>query len=296
MSGNDSYTKLLIHSDGTNGSTTFEDSSASSHAVTSAGVSRPAAAHDTSQKEFLASSIRFYGTGNTAGSRLDTNYTATDWYFGAGEFTIDLWLRFSSIPGFGGIATTEINDDGWQFYYDHSNSYLVFANGGGSINSDSWSPSMDTWYHVAVVRSGNTLTFYIDGTAHGGYGNVSAALGTIDNQGNDVQIGTASRGGGATGYGFLNGWMDELRISKGIARWTSNFTPPDMPYGYGKLSGSLSQSTRLIVVNEDDWSVEHNEVHSAGNFELVVPEGTKLLAGRLNGGQGAGFGNLNTTE
>ena len=67
------------------------------------------------------------------------------------------------------------------------------------------------------------------------------------------------------GY-FFNGYLDELRISKGIARWTSDFTPPSSPYGkvatvtsqkkFGTASGEFKGSGEyLSLADSDDWNV-----------------------------------------
>ena len=92
-------------------------------------------------------------------------------------------------------------------------SYL--ANWSG-YSSCSWSPAIDTWYHVAVVRSGSTVTAYVDGTSIGTFTDLDM---TSSNQ---MLIGAED----TTPNAVLNGWIDELRISKGTARYTANFTPP----------------------------------------------------------------------
>ena len=97
--------------------------------------------------------------------------------------------------------------------------------------------SNDTWTHVAAVRSGSTITLYINGTADG---TVSSAVNIVSH--GALQVGRQILVS-ATDQMWL-GYIDELRISKGIARWTSNFTPPSSAYVKVRrlLSGSVDIS------------------------------------------------------
>ena len=91
------------------------------------------------------------------------------------------------------------------------------------ISSDAWSPVADTWYHVAVVKQGATgYLMFIDGTQ---IGTTQTDTSTIPDFAGTLRIGIHTTGN------YLNGWVDEFRTSKGIARWTGNFTPPTSPYG-----------------------------------------------------------------
>ena len=83
-----------------------------------------------------------------------------------------------------------------------------------------WAPNTGQWYHIAVVRSGTTVTLYIDGTEAAS----GTKSGSIGSSSEDMRIGSL-RG---TQY-FYNGYLDEIRISK-IARWTGNFLPPESSY------------------------------------------------------------------
>ena len=81
--------------------------------------------------------------------------------------------------------------------------------------------STDTWYHIALVRYGTSIKLYVNGVSNI---STSSSLGLVDNS---VSL---SIGSMLTGEYSMNGYIDELRISKGVARWTSNFTPPTQPY------------------------------------------------------------------
>jgi len=87
-------------------------------------------------------------------------------------------------------------------------------------------------HHIALVRYGNTATQYIDGVADG-TGDVTGL--TLNNSANKWGIGRA----GEYASNIFDGWVDEHRFSKGIARWTTNFTPPTVAYGEAADTGNF---------------------------------------------------------
>jgi hypothetical protein len=156
----------MLHCNGTDASTTFTDDSDSAHAMTAVG----AAQIDTAQSKFDGASGLFDG----AGDYLSTP-TSTDFNFGSGDFTVDLWVRFNSTSNpqvfLGRNGTSDRN---WVIYYNASN--LRFAGYWNSAVQDvafAWSPSTNTWYHVAVARDGANLRVFVDGTQIGSTYNIS---------------------------------------------------------------------------------------------------------------------------
>ena len=83
----------------------------------------------------------------------------------------------------------------------------------------------NTWHHLAFVRDGNTLRLFIDGTADG---TADVTDVTINDSANKLAVGRS----GEYDDLYWNGWIDEFRISKGIARSTADFTPPSAQYYY----------------------------------------------------------------
>lgn len=212
--GIDSYTKLMLHCNGTNLSTSFPDASTASHTMTAQG-----AAHvSTAQAKF--------GTGSYLGAATAylTTPASSDFSFGAagsGDFTVDCWIFFIAHLTTAGICgPSDGSNLGWAFYY---------SAGGGQLRIDckntvegiNWSPNDSQWYHLALVRSGSTVTMYVDGTSIGTVGDLSF---TDDSQ--VFAVGSNDN----TGSNPINGYIDELRTSKGVARWTSNFTPESSEY------------------------------------------------------------------
>ena len=228
--GGDGFTTLLLHLDGTDGSTSFVDSSPSANpqpTLTGAPQLSTVAAR------FGTASARFDGA-----SRVDFP-SSSDWNFGTptaaggtGDFTIDFWMYVSvwtssgTFVGHGGSigpwSTLGLwfgmwGNDGIIFQVGNDNSNYV------QITSPALSNPTGVWHHIAATRYGTTYTLWVDGV--GTVGTVVA--GTVDASNSDtLRLGYTPDGGGI----YLDGYLDEVRVSKGVARWTADFTPPTAPY------------------------------------------------------------------
>ena len=219
--GIDSSTTLLLHMDGSDASTTFTDSSDSGHTVTVGGDTQI----DTAQSEFGGASGLFDGNNDT----LEISH-ATDFDFGTGDFTIDLWIRPSSLTG----EIMDDLDDDIEFFLDGSGD-IVFNDSSGDEVLCSAAISVNTWQHVAVVRSGSTVTMYIDGTSCGSDADMTSNYDLNGwHIGNYVVDNTLD----------YSGHIDELRFSVGVARWTSNFTAPSSAYS---VDGGNDDDVVLLV-------------------------------------------------
>ena len=236
--GNDSYTVSLLHMDGTNGSTTFTDSAAggAGHTWTAAGASGTVPTISTTTAKFGQSGY-FTGTFAVANQgRISTPYSS-DFDFGAGDWTIDWWMYLSGPPGnyyiyYNGASTGP--GDAVAIYFSQRLYFGAYANGIEEASywtsNYNWSAYYGVWTHWAVVRHGTSLLLFINGVSQ--TFNASKAIGTnsiTPYYHNSVVIGNAYSGNPAYEDPFI-GYLDEFRISKGIARWTSNFTPPTSPY------------------------------------------------------------------
>lgn len=213
--GLDQYVKLLLHAEGADGSTTFTDSSASAHTVTAVGNAQI----DTAQFKFGSSSILFDGTGDQVA--LDGS---SDFAFGTGDFTIDFFIRRNASgeqilfdmrpPGGNGL---------YPLIYINSANALVYHTNSANRITQAGSVSTGVWHHIALTRANGVTRLWFNGGQSGGD--------YVDS--NDYIVGASRPSIGGNGNnpavsGF-NGWMDEVRVSKGIARWTAVFTPPAAP-------------------------------------------------------------------
>jgi hypothetical protein len=210
--GNDAYTKLLLHCDGFNGSTAFIDSSASAHTITVHGNAQVA----TGQSKFGGASSAYDGSGDWL-----TSETHADFGFGTGDFTVECWVRFTSTAD-GWIVSTELTGKtAINVSYGGANKISWFGLGNTRVIGTT-TVTTGVWYHVAYARASGSGRLFVNGTQEGATYADSLDYGSSLN----ACIGSYSNGSSH----FLNGWIDEVRISKGIARWTANFTPPTQAY------------------------------------------------------------------
>lgn len=239
----DSYTVLLAHFDGTADSKVFTDSSTYGKTMTGNGSAHLSA----TQSKFGGTSVYLKGsngTVNVLGSREVISLSdSADWYMGTGSFTIDWWH-------YSGITTTQMtfgqytNSTNWWGVFSYpapntSNQVLglgALTAGAWDINISATSSTtespINTWNHYAVVRidNGNAASswrLYINGISKTVSLNVGAFSGAIGDYSGTAYIGTLL----GNFQLDLNGYVDELRISKGIARWTAaTFSVPTSPY------------------------------------------------------------------
>ncbi|MFC1625941.1 LamG domain-containing protein, partial [Patescibacteria group bacterium] len=252
----DLYTKALLHMDGADASTTFtDDTNKTWTAVANAQI-------DTAQSEFGGASGLFDGTGDWV-----TTPTNTDFDVGSSNFTIDCWLRLASLPG-AGVRYPILNNYGGSptngFYYnivEASGVYYVQFIGYDAGSQDfgyskAISLTANTWFHLAFVRNGNTITAYKDGVS---LGDVTDS----DDIGASTQTVFAA---GHSGLGSLNGWMDELRFSNGVARWTTDFTPETSAYTFN----ATGIGTGILLNSEDGAGNIENVARIVGSLATVT--------------------------
>jgi len=218
----DNETVLLIHAEGDDASTNIKDYGATGHTITTNGNAQIS----TAQSKFGDSSIYFDGTGDYLSIP-----NSADWHFGTGDFTIEMQVYFNSTDVKEVLICqkrSDESDQGFNLYIDSDLLYFRYRSGESvgawtDIYNASWIPSINTWYHVAVIRNGNTIQSYVDGAALSSSHDCTSD--TLVNSGELVRIGA-----NAGGVEYLDGYIDELRVTKGIARWTGPFTPPTAPY------------------------------------------------------------------
>lgn len=199
---------LLLHMDGSNGSTTFTDSSSNALAVTPTGDAQIS----TAQSKFGGSSALFDGSGDY----LTTS--STELSFGVGDFTIEGWMYVLTGSSYHAIVSCIPGSDNNSLYV--YNSTLVWYDGGNRASSAVF--ALNAWHHFAVARQDNVIRVFLNGIKSSSDYNPGAKV--ID--GGSVRIGTR----GALGSEFFHGYIDDLRSTKGIARYTSDFTPPTAPF------------------------------------------------------------------
>jgi hypothetical protein len=212
-----SNVSLLLHMDGTNNSTTFTDNSLNTKTVTAVGNAKIS----TSVYKYGGASGSFDGTGDAVAVP-----DSADFSFGSGEFTIEFWVYFNSLASNVGLASHAAasgSNNSWSLTWFTNNalSFRYTSNGAtGTTRTAAFTPSTSTWYHIAVVRdSSNTLRIFADGVQL-----YSIGISTFTFFESSASLVLGAR---YSIYEFsLNGYLDDVRITKGVGRYTANFTPP----------------------------------------------------------------------
>lgn len=224
---------LLLRMDGANGSTSFVDSSPAQRAM----VANPPAAISTAQSRFGGSSGAFDG-----GTALVSTANSADFDFGSGDFTVEAWIYISgnSPPDQDGLrgacicsawASTAVN--GWAFNIIGSSTTTGTglaldtwgtAAGNGTLCRFAATIQQGVWHHVAACIRGGTRSAYLNGVPlTPAVQTVGAGFVAANTHGNQLTIGRTVN----TGYlAPLNGFIDELRITRGVARYTNGFNVP----------------------------------------------------------------------
>ena len=219
--------QLLLLGEGADTGTTVTDSSSNAFSPTvSSGVT-------TSATEFKYGSTSLRMTGGRITYSDNAAFT-----LGSADFTIETWIRTDSIAtGFtigcqrdaGGV------NEAWGLWWDQPSGDLKFQYSLDGSNSQpaiarAWSPSANTWYHVALVRSGSDLLMFVDGTQ---LGTTATITGSIYDSSRPLTVGALEL---SSGYIYqLTGYMDNFRLTVGVARYTADFTPGDAITGAGSV-------------------------------------------------------------
>lgn len=210
----------LLHFDGTDGSTTFTDETG--RTWTGAGTAQL----DTAQSKFGPSSLLL-----TPSTDYISTADSDDFHFADGDFTIECFYRpdvdLSTTNGVHTIIAQWGNTNrGFAMWlYDNGAtvgmqfSYSTTGADSTNVVLAPVSVPVDTWTHLSVCRDGANLRAFVAGTQVGATHNIGAA--SLYNSGRQISIGNTED---ADYPG--RGWYDEMRVTKGVARYTSNFTPP----------------------------------------------------------------------
>lgn len=211
---------VLMHFDGGNGSTVFTNNGSAPTFSSFGGI-----AQSTTQVKFGSSSVFFPGTSANLSAAFDSRFDVM-----AVDYTVEAQVYLTALPGGSfagaqGVATiygignnTGVNGNACLWGIFSSTQLVCAINNGNTYGYFTGSAlSTNTWYHIAFVRSGNTITAYVNGVQYGS-SITDASTATFNNQ---VFIGSY-----ADSYGKLQGYIDELRVTKGYARYLTSFSPP----------------------------------------------------------------------
>lgn len=232
---NDDNTVLLLHMDGTNATTFFEDDNGAvgrtPKNITYAGNAQIS----TAQSKFGGSSAKFDGTGDYLSIGSDA-FATVPW---TGDFTWEAWVYLANTSA--DMALFEGQGNNNLFIRRTSANKLGLGRQLVAFDNTSTGDAVtaNTWTHLAVVRSGSTLKMYSNGTEI--YSGSNSQTYTLNG---GCQI------GGSGGSAYVNGYIDEMRFSNS-ARYTSAFTPSTTVFT------NDSNTLLLMHFNGYNASLEH---------------------------------------
>lgn len=226
----------------------------------------------------LSSVTTKYGTASLAFNGTNAAALTTDstlFEFGSGDFTIDMWVNTAQTTQYATLVSRSPAAWGtgmWTLVINNTAS-------SGSVAFWAWNQSTATavvetagasvidglWHHVALVRFGNVLTIYIDGLIRG----TAAMTATIA----DIAAGPVIGGDTFAGR-FFNGYIDDLRITKGVARYKGNFQPPlsELPGFYGTPTTDDYWNATTLLLHGDGANNANNATildSSTNNFTIT---------------------------
>lgn len=274
-------TTMLLHGNGTNGSTVITDSSPTAVGMTVTG----GASVSTAQFKFGTGSLLFNGS---------TGYVSrtAQQQMGAANFTIEGWVRPTAYPAAGkgaGIYSHQsvLNYGGWE-----NLAHTLLLNSDGSLyygmNSGNTSAArygigtaasvvpLNVWTHLAVVRNGTQITLYVNGVAKG-----NVTVNTVGLNAFSVGAGIELIGwyqDGAVGAYPYTGYIDEFRVTKNVARYTADFTapttafsdtsnPPVYQISYSSTATG-SMTTSGLITKPSPKSVQGGELYYIGVLQV----------------------------
>ena len=205
------------------------------------------AAISATQSKFSGSSIAFDGTGDYLSVASNADFA-----YGTGDFTIEMWIYKTG--GIGGKLLFDQRTAASTNYAPavvlSSGGVLQYNDGAANIITGATVVTLNTWHHVAISRSGTSTKLFLDGVQEG-----STYTDTRNYIQTPVIIG--ARFDGTLGW---QGYIDEVRISKGIARYTTTFTPSTTAF--------TADSASKLLIHGDSTIVDDNGGGTVTDFTL----------------------------
>lgn len=259
--GIDPYTKLMLHFDGDNESTTITDSESTPKVITNSGVTI-----STAQYPFGTTSGYFNGS-----SYLLVPNTNSDLTF-SGDFTVDAEIYITNSDEYNTIFDTRSsNDRSDSFSLYVSNSNVLCLHFGDLLKvTHQTSISLNAWHHVAIVRYNDVINLYLDGVKSTSSYTSSATLTNKYNSSYAIIGNNYNFTSGTLGY--FHGYMKEFRISKDIARWTLDFTPPYAEY----RTITANTPGNVTTASSSNYSLSKVEKINSITIPVITPTNTSV--------------------
>lgn len=265
--------------DGTNGSTALVD--AKGRTWTCFGNAQL----DTTAPKYGTAAFKLDGSGDYA-----TTPQTADLEFGSSNFTIECWIKPNN------VSSSQVILGNWKGVNATFCAYLLYITSGGKLQlsygvgaTNTGTPSSTSlvagvWTHVVAQRNGNVVEYYINGVKDA---TTFALVGSLNSYaGEPTAIGCSSPTSGAGN--FFNGQIDDMRVNKGLARYSANFTPPAaaLPVSAAAV-GDNGQLTFELLAERDGYESWQKHVWTAKRqgygFNYGEPYGAQAGFGLLYG-------------
>ena len=224
------------------------------------------AALSTAQYKFGTASLYLPGT-----SDYITYASSPDFEYGTGDFTVDFWVR-RNVNNVDQVLFDQrtVAGDTQPVIYISGNVVRYYTTGADKIVGTT-TLSTNTWYHIALSRKSNTTRLFVNGTLQGSP--------YTDN--NTYPQSTVNIGANFNGLYGLTGYIDELRISQGIGRYDTTFTPASFAYAsdtFATLMLHFDGSNNSKIIVDDSVAVQDIRIRNAGDTSTVATASRIILA------------------
>ena len=269
----------LLHFDGADASTTITNSAPSANAFVVVGNAQL----DTAQSKFGTASLLLDGTGDYITGPGITS-ADSDFVFGTGNFTIEMFVRLNQLPSV--AAENKFLYDGTPsgvgstvfplLYIATDDTLRYFVNADQITGTTALTTGQ--WYHVLLARSGTSTKLFLDGVQEGSTFSDSTNYPANAGGANRPAIGA---NGSSAGANSLNGWIDEVRVLKGTAAQTGNFSPPTSAYSTAAAATVSVDGTPAGISADGGTNLGSITITTAGDalrFRAVATESSLTTA------------------
>jgi hypothetical protein len=249
---------MLLHCNGTDGSTTFTDDSGFDNDLTAMGD-----AHiETDDSKFGGASAYFDGTGDYL--KLDNPNSALGAF--NSDFTLECWVKWKTLPpGSSGGNERQImgqhqwpeslSSGTWWGWFGTSTGVIFYARSGGSVQSKSgvFSWVVNTWYHVAVSKKGTSLGLYVNGSRVAEETNFTRSIFADDSRA--LTIGADVDGNAVQSHAYI----DDIRVCKDFAAYAgASFDLPDAEHNAQAARVTIDGNYCTNVIVQSDTEITAN--------------------------------------
>ena len=227
---------LLLLMNGANGSTVFTDSSNSNLSNSFLGVNI-----STTESKFGGSSAYFDGNDDA----IYYSNSGGEWDFGGqSSWTVEGWFYNNGRTGTSRqiIGNYKDSDEGWSVDIRSTEKLAAYFSGDGPDIVSTTTISQNTWYHFAVVNNNDTFTLYLDGASEGTYSGSTNLTGS-----SRFSIGALWYTPNSSWLNEFQGYIDNVRITNNVARYTSNFSVPTEAF-----PAFESKEGKRLIVNANE--------------------------------------------